>query len=733
MASVNRRDEDHLVFASAKPNVGELIAEFSRCSPVSQNWNRFNSNEDIRYCRWPGQSADGKKWDKYMPEGESAFPFEGASDSRTFTIDETINEMVAAEVTAFWRALVRVNASRGDGENVEAAAYATKLLQWIMGTRQYRELVREVELHAQYTHTYGWSVLYITWRQERALRMVRQTMEEIVAVAQRAAEGGNENPGWLASLPTLIMEEEQEDALVEMLTSAVVGLNRKRARAAIRDLRRTGEAHVPMAYTVRDEPSIRALKPWEEVVIPNDCIDIQQARVVFVKEWVTEVELRSRIATDGYDKGFVEEAAKRKGQFTGWTTPAAAGYSGMRGSASGVSLISFEPDVEHKLIELVHGYVRMVDEDNVQGIYVTTFHPGIKPGPHEAGWYAKHELLEYSHGRMPFVVRKREHVARTITSSRGLPEIFHTTQRSIKVQEDAVTDWTSLGVMPPIIVPMLQGVDYRFAPGQQLPLPAAHLGTNREPHFMTMPGAGTKIAFEIMDRLERRIDRYAGRVRADEPEQGAQIKMQMTIQNSLISWTEALQQEFALLEQYLPEDDWARITGGGKPERNPQAISRQYDFTMTYDVREFSTEFIQAKLALIKDMILPLDAAGVIDRAKLVALLMRSVDPTLAGELVADREHARQAVFNQVKGDLVGILNGFEAPYTEGDPTAGMQLQFLQQLVRSNPKVMESAQRDERVRDHLLNYEKNRMQSVVQEQNKVVGALGVKPETMPVA
>ena len=60
-------------------------------------------------------------------------------------------------------------------------------------------------------------------------------------------------------------------------------------------------------------------------------------------------------------------------------------------------------------------------------------------------------------------------------------------------------------------------------------------------------------------------------------------------------------------------------------------------------------------------------------------------------------------------------------------PTAAMKMQFMQQIVQDNPKYQEVLQGDERFQALLENYGKNLQQSVAQEQNKMIGRIGVQP------
>lgn len=720
--------DDRLVHDTGKAMVADMIDEFKRCTPVYSGWHRMGANEAIRFCRWPGQSIDGKKHDANMPEGKEAFPFDGASDARTFLTDDAIDEIVAVEVLTFYRAILRV---QGVGSSdSEGAAYINQLLEWIVGTKQFRTLRQEVELHSQYTHTYGWSVLQISWLQEHVLKLIEATLEQIMQMADQArAQGqGALNAQIMAALPAMIMDESREHEFVSTITSIVPGLTDKRARKLVRDLRETGHAKVPMPYLCKNEPMIRALKPWEEVFISNSVTDIQHARV-FVKEWLNETQIRQMEYTEHWDPEWIEEVCKLKGQFT--TFGGASMITGGTGVATDAArnvqtgdYVEYATNTE--LIEVIHGYTPRLDEDNVRGIWRTTFHallPQSKVNPNKE-LFAKHELLDYRHGQMPFVVRKREHWSRSITSSRGLPEIFHTTERSYKTQEDGIVDSTSLSVMPPIIVPELAGVGYKFGPGRQIPESVP----GRAPRAMSFPTPGVPYAFQLMSLLERRISRRIGTRAANEAPEGPDAQRQKLISGNLGSWSEAFQQEFQLIEQFMAPEEFQRITGAPQaPSSDEESISQQYDFILTFDVRELSMDHVMEELKAIRDTVLPADAMGRIDRGKLVELLLRAIDPNLAKELLLDNESASQQVFSKVKLDLLSMMGGFQPELVEMDATAQSQLEFAKQLMGSNPKMRQALQQDPQFQQQFQIWQKNRMQSVIQERNKMIGRVGVDP------
>jgi hypothetical protein len=70
---------------------------------------------------------------------------------------------------------------------------------------------------------------------------------------------------------------------------------------------------------------------------------------------------------------------------------------------------------------------------------------------------------------------------------------------------------------------------------------------------------------------------------------------------------------------------------------------------------------------------------------------------------------------------------GYEANYQDKDPSAQSKLQYLQQLVQSNPKAQEAAQGDEQFKALLDNYSQSLQFQVQQQQNAQIGRVGVKP------
>ena len=112
-------------------------------------------------------------------------------------------------------------------------------------------------------------------------------------------------------------------------------------------------------------------------------------------------------------------------------------------------------------VRVVFCYQRLLDEDNVPGIYCTIFVPGVDD------LYGKRYLLDYAHGDYPFVVTPLERTTKRIYSSRSYPELAASSQKIIKAETDASIDNLSLSTMPPLLHPPGQRPT-KWGPGVQI-------------------------------------------------------------------------------------------------------------------------------------------------------------------------------------------------------------------------------------------------------------------------
>ena len=696
-------NRDKLVFASDTPDIGYLYMEFQRSTQNGGNTANIAENDDIRLARWAGQTHDGKKHSESLPDGEPAFPFEGASDVRCRLTDKTINEIVCMLMTTFDRCQVKVSGTEiNDGD---FAASANILMSWLTQNKLRTELRNEAELLAQYTQQYGFSAMHIVWEQEVGTRFQTIRMDELVAVIQQAMQ---QNPNTvLRELPDAIMAGDKDEYAADLISQYIKSIDRKVLKKAIKQLREEGKAEIPETYITKNLPNFVALKPYEEIAFPPETINIQHARVIFRRVFITEVELRGLAKLNNWSDEFVEEAVAMAGMHSQFHDP---------NLIPAASLVNYQVHRNDHLIELVYAYSRQLDENGVQGIYQTIFCP-------RAGseMYAEHGLLGYAHNKYPFVIYRRERLRRPIYESRGVPELAMTNQFEIKAQRDSIRDRTAFTTMPPILVKKRLGGINKVAPAMHLPVTSPD-----DYRFMPAPTGDTGTAFNLIDRVEMENAQYFGLFHPNVSPQLTQVTQQNIVNNWLDVWSEAFSMAFSLMLQYLDPSEIEAITGTPIPQ-NMSAVSNQYDFRIKYDVRELDTNFVIEKLKAIMQFVMPLDQGGVIDKNKLVKAAIEAIDPDKAKDIIINTGTASQMLYKDIQSDIGLMMLGNEANYVENDPSAATKLQYLQDIMQKNPKAQQQMQQDPHFRALLDNYVKNLQMSVSQQQNKQIGRTGVTP------
>ena len=82
MASIKYKNHpnqrDQLAYHSRVPDIQFLLNEYQRSAFHGTMVSKMTYADDIRLARWPGQTDDGKKHSWARPDGDPAFPFEGA-------------------------------------------------------------------------------------------------------------------------------------------------------------------------------------------------------------------------------------------------------------------------------------------------------------------------------------------------------------------------------------------------------------------------------------------------------------------------------------------------------------------------------------------------------------------------------------------------------------------------------------------------------------------------------
>jgi hypothetical protein len=132
-------DQQTDTLAELKGMVDEI-----RTSLNEDVYTRRRDNEDVRYCRWAGQSADGRK--RKTALGKDPIPFDGASDNRVRLADKIIREQSLPMVAAATRVQPRLVGM--DGTDASTAYRMGLVLDWIKTNQWGASWRRELKLLA---------------------------------------------------------------------------------------------------------------------------------------------------------------------------------------------------------------------------------------------------------------------------------------------------------------------------------------------------------------------------------------------------------------------------------------------------------------------------------------------------------------------------------------------------------------------------------------------------------
>lgn len=687
-------DEEQIEQATERTApLAALHAELCTALDDLNRWRaQADDNDDTRFCRWDGQSEDGRKHETEL--GKEPFPWEGASDTRVRLADSIVNEQVMMLVQAFRNARVQVMPT--DSTDVARARLSTDVLRWMTGTHLAADLHREVELGANWRQDKGAAVMGVFWQTETRREQRTMTLEEL------AAQGLDADA---------LFDPLREEGLIEAAQRMVPGLSRTEARRALEDLRTKGEATVPVTVVQSSRPRWQALMPGIDVVFPARAWDLQRARFIARRERLTETELRERELTDGYDPEWIEAALNHKS-----TEPSPEDtevWEHWERSPGGMS---------DEYVDIWHTYYKATAPDGSTQVFCTVLHREVKD------MEAKHEPHPYAHGLYPFVELVRERSRRTILESRGVPELVQTAQAEIKTQRDYRSDRASISILPPFKYPANRGkMQMILGPGKGIPIRRA----GEEFGWMNPPpnDLGTQ---QVEESVRQDVDEYFGIATnwsKNMPVSRQQLHQQFMVSGWLAEMKQCLSQTWQLMQQYMDPVEVLRVTGGGLSplKATREEIVGRYDLQVEFDVRDLDMEYVGKKAEMISRVVAPLDVAGVLDRAKLVEFLMGWIDPMLARELVKPGDVSALAEAEDEQTQIAKMATGMEPVNKPQGQNYALRLKTIEQSVQTSPKLQQQLQGDELFRQLMENRVKFLRFQIDQQQNAQIGRVGVSP------
>jgi hypothetical protein len=675
--------DPELLFVSKEPDIGYLQETYRRTQSELGEWiDRRQRDYDTRNCLWSGKSDDFKKHTDLSATGE-VFPFDGASDQEVRLVDETINCMVSMSLNAIRRA--HIVATPVESDDIERANVISSFIRWLVNSRM-DEFYDQVELGLNHFFEKGMMVHYVYWesqdlKQQQSIKLdeIAQAMPQMAQVIQDGS-----------------MDEELSTALKNQFK-----VSKAKAKGMLRELRKDGETTIPVTRRVINQPRVKALAPDEDVFWPSYCIDPQEAPYVFHVINMTPEQLRSKINTEGWDEEFVDSAIElsQRGE-----------------SDTPINNLRLQEEVirdDDDTIRIVYCYQRLLDEDDVPGIYCTILHDRVPE------LYAKHQLLDYSHGKYPFVVSTFEKTSKRLYHSRSVAEIGEGPQNVLKIEEDASIDRQSLATMPPLEHP-LGRAPTKWGPGVRIPY-----RTPGEYRFADTPRYDGG-SMEVRRYTKEQLDRYIGRnAPGVDPVEG-QMKQQRNIDKVFQHLKHVIDQVWTLYQQYGPDEEYFRVTGMRDMQKFAKGrAGERFDFYMQFDAATQDPEQMLERVKTVGELGGMLDKNGTLDTEKLLQLAIGQVLPGASEKVLLPKETASQKAMEEERQLIAELVAGVPPNVREQDAHE-MKLQVFTQWLQQ-PDIQQKAQQDQALQERIQTYMQQRQMQIQQKQNAQIGRLGTAP------
>jgi hypothetical protein len=671
--------QDAMIYVAKEPNVAALQSAYaSTIIDLDDFFQACERGYNDRRNMWPGKSDDLRK------HGATAFPWDGASDMEVNTVGERIDTYVALLDQALDRS--QIKAFPTNHTSMARSAVVSSFLKWMRKT-YIPDFKRQMELGANNLLEKGLMISYVGWRKELRTFKMSVSLEELGQISPELVE--------------IILSGDDERA-VDLLLQAYPATSPKRVKRAVRDLRARGFAEVSVPRESVDSPVVHACAPDGEVLFPSYCYDPQRAPFVFWRTFYTAQELEKKVTSEGWDADWVATAISTlRGKDAFY-------YDG--GSTQRYRTTRTNTEDDNDLIMVIHGYQRLIDEeDGSEGIYCTVFHPNTEG-------YAKHELLN-GYDEYPFVVTSLGNSQKRLYDVQSFPAILRGPQMQIKTERDSRLDRASLATMPPLMHPAGRPPS-DWGPGRRVPY--RRLG---EFAFGPIPpfDPGSE---RLEEQMVRQADLAVG-LNLDSPL--ASLRQQFIVNKFLDHVRDVLGLAFKLYQRMGPEEVFFQVTGNPDPQLMTKGSAEDsFSFQVSFDTRESDPENVKTQLEAMAAL-RQLDVNGRMNMDKVLELMATSINPFLADYCLQPAQEAQDRMMKDVTDDLAKIYSGIEVP---ARPNGA---QFAMQLVQSyvqQPDVAQRLQQDEAFAGRLQKYAQAYQFAMTQDQNAVIGRLGVAPAQM---
>ena len=678
-----------ITYVGKKPDIDVLIKAYqTTTNELESYYDLCRTSYDDRRNWWPGKSRDLRK------HGADAFPWDGASDLERHVIDERVTRLVSLFMSALNRA--NIQAFPVEATDIPRAKIVSNFLKWMTTSGYIPRFKQEMELAANYLLERGMMITYCGWVMEARTFKQKIDLRRIAAASPELAE--------------MIASGNNDEMVIQQMQSAVK-VSEANARKALEELRETGVAEVPTVRRQVNAPEVKTVAPDGDFIFPAYVTDPQRAPYCFWRTYYTAQELQNKVSTDGWDQNFVEHVIEN---FSG------VNINSLEREQEGRRSISLTDDAyeAEELIEIIHGYQRLIDEDDKsEGIYETVFHESFSG---DAGLgiqaYAKFDLLN-GYEDYPVVVTRFSEDTKRLYDAMTVPSLLRGIQSQVKVERDSRIDSNSLSTLPAVTHPKGRKPE-EIGPGRFIP--EVRPGEIR---FMQGPGFNQG-SVEMERNLQGQADRMVG---LDEESPISSVRRQFLVDKYLQHIAQVVATCYKNFQRFGPNEIFFNVTGVPDPQMfNKGDPNENYDVTVSFDVLNASSEKQEAKLNQLVSLV-QMDRNGLIDVDKLLTAIAGSIDPVLASGILRPAQEAQDKMLKDITDDLSKIYSGIEVPARPNGAQAALQI--IQSYVQQ-PDVAQRLQEDEAFAQRLQKYNAQYQFVIQQAENAQIGRIGTAPAQM---
>lgn len=584
-------------------------------------------------------------------------PFAGAADNRVRWSDHATDCMVSLIMEALSAAELHVVPVGGQGAEARAEAL-TRLARWCVGAMG-SAWDEQLELAVRYTLTDSPGVggAVVGW-ERRPVRTARRVDVGEVAQALLAAL-----PERTADEVLRLLEDGAAEDDVALLQAAegYLRADRRTARAVLRALAQDGAAEFLAVTDWEEGPSVRAMRYYDDFLLPSRCEDLAYASPWFRCEWVSAPRLRALAASNGWSRTFVEETLRHE----------ATEFLSFGGDGVGREEL-------RGLYQLVYAYEAETDEDGCVLRWQTVF--SAAKGVTACG----RELLRGRKGGWPAVIFRRERLNRMLLQSRGLAEVAAPEQEAAKHLCDVAANNALIGGLPPVVSRGVRGaLKIRSLDVIRLQ------GVNSEVKFMQPPAYPAQANAEVQ-RLRDSVYEYLGLATKGGDSEILGVRRRKLVKLWMNALQDLLGAVLSLAQANASDALLAEILG-----RVPDDPSLRRDIAGSFTLRlEVNPEDLFAKNVIEKVQALgqvlgQMDRQRAVDTTPLALRVTRVLFPDVSEAMIRTPRQLGEAELRDEEDNYLRIRAGLRPRMdTAGGWDYAARLGFWERLAQEQPEAL---------------------------------------------